>query len=307
MLGLDALKQDKNDDADDRLCKRLLYDIVTSALTPSSAAADFDSYVVRESTRRLDLLENHPSFDLTPEEEDNSFTTRMISPNASGLIENSFQLFAATCAAIPPGHAGQDALVEFVQALRALPVHRASDAIPTETDDGFMDLWPIEENWQALAEIFRKEAANYFHPASGMGVPESKQAHCWRNLQSAMARLTALGLINCGFLCSLEYILPSSPYYPRKSRPTVDQVNVLASNAIAGTQWLVPGTIDYVYAQCSKVKSVSAPREMWSRERWSEWQRQLALLASNDLVYAEARTAAKKALDQMNRTESSST
>jgi hypothetical protein len=113
-----------------------------------------------------------------------------------------------------------------------------------------------------------------------------------RNLQSAMARLTSQGLIDCGFLCALRTMLPANQAYPNLREDNVAaRSSRLSWDAVCGAQWLLyPEEGRWLYAQCKQAgskSSVSAkelgeelgPREMWSLERWREWKRQYQAIA----------------------------
>ncbi|KAI1394268.1 uncharacterized protein F4822DRAFT_424747 [Hypoxylon trugodes] len=295
------------DDADDKTYKQILLALVSGELSPHAVAADFDAWVVRESNRRLKLLMERPDpKGLTPQEESSGMTMRMISPDASGYIEEAFSAIARLFSAFPPNHPGQDRIILFIEALSAMPEHRAPDAIPDSSNDGYITLWPFGGNWQALAELFRKEASAYFFPCPDIGIPGSEKRLRWRNLQSAMARLTAMELIDCGFLCALEYILPSNPYYPGLGKKELDGPNVIGGSAIAGAQWIVaqPDLVGrYVYAQCQQAGSVDGPRDMWSAERWGQWKEQFEFIARDGRFDDEARRVAELALRRMSGVE----
>lgn len=82
----------------------------------------------------------------------------------------------------------------------------------------------------------------------------------WRNFQSAIARITVLGLVECRFLCSLENIIPGGRQYaPSKTTE-------IACDLFAGVQWILLHG-EYVYAECKKRDKVTDPvRQMWSME-----------------------------------------
>ena len=94
-----------------------------------------------------------------------------------------------------------------------------------------------------------------------------------------MARLTCSDLIDCGFLSSLNDILPSSDGYPDLQKRPIDGPNKIGNLMLGAAQWVMrPDECHYVYRQCQKVESVSGVREMWSMERWREWKRQFAFV-----------------------------
>jgi len=115
-----------------------------------------------------------------------------------------------------------------------------------------------------------------------------------------MARLTALELIDCGFLCALGDILPASPFYPDLEERKIGGPNRISGDVIAGAQWLLwPDEGRYVYQQCKKVETISGPRTMWSMERWNQWKDQLKWVAEDERFGAQARHVARMARHQM--------
>lgn len=125
----------------------------------------------------------------------------------------------------------------------------------------------------------------------------------WRNYQSSLARLTTLDLINCGFLSSLEHLLPYSREYPDLNKRPLDGPNKIGNYLIGAAQWIIyPHEGQYVYEQCCKKgEKVSGenPREMWCMERWREWKGQFAFVAGDERFQGKYREMAKVAYEKM--------
>ncbi|KAI8303328.1 hypothetical protein K4K61_007185 [Colletotrichum sp. SAR11_59] len=291
-----------DDDEEDILYKRKLQDLINGTVTPSEAAADFDAWVVQDANDRLKKLLKRPDpRNLTPEEEAKGMSLRAIAPNASGSIDLVFPTIAKLCSAFPPFHPGQNAIIQFLEALRALPEHQVPDGIPDgEGDDSHLIiLWPFGEDWMALTEIFRREAEEYSYPYSDIETPGSETQVRWRNFQSAIARITALGLINCGFLSALGDIMPSSSTYPDLEKRKLGGPNRVSGDAIAAAQWIMwPDEGRFVYQQCKKLDE-TGPRAMWSQERWEVWKEQFGFIAGDERFTPKARVAAKLSREQM--------
>lgn len=111
-------------DYDDEFCRRILEKLADGSITPSQAAADLDAWVVGESSRRLAELRSQPE---SIEKDDEGRVHRRCTPNASGYVEHFFQIFSSLCSVFPPCHPGQTRIIEFLQALMAMPEHQAPD------------------------------------------------------------------------------------------------------------------------------------------------------------------------------------
>ncbi|KAI0841302.1 hypothetical protein F5Y06DRAFT_261238, partial [Hypoxylon sp. FL0890] len=114
----------EDDDTDDRFCKSLMRHLVEGSRAPSQVAQDLDTWVVNESSRRLQEFTTRP--DLVEKDED-GYVPRRSMPNASGYVEIFFQSFPNLCPVFPPYHAGQTRIIQFVEALVAMPEHQAPD------------------------------------------------------------------------------------------------------------------------------------------------------------------------------------
>ncbi|KAL2004513.1 hypothetical protein VTN00DRAFT_3398 [Thermoascus crustaceus] len=281
-LDLQLFRND--DDDEDIFYKKRLHALVNGDVTPSKAATNFDAWIVDEANMRLKELMKRPDpRNLTPEEEEQGITLRSVAPNGSGNIEMVFQSIAK--------------IIQFLETLRAMPEHRVPDGVPAEDPDDqdqMIRLWPFGGNWMALAEVFRREADEYSYPYSDIETPGSETQLRWRNWQSAIARITAAGFIDCGFLCALGDILPSSRDYPDVEKCKVGGPNRVGGDVIAGAQWIIrPDEGRFVYQQCKKVEKIDGPRAMWSMERWKQWKDQFAFVAGDERFDAKARQVAE--------------
>ena len=149
-----------DDDEEDLLYKKKLYALVNGDVTPSQAATDFDAWIVDEANIQLREFVKRPDLEnLTPEEKARGIVSlRALAPNPSGNIEMVFKSVARLCSAFPPYHPGQDRIIHFLEALRAMPEHQVPDGVPKGDSYHMVTLWPFGENWMALAELFRREA-----------------------------------------------------------------------------------------------------------------------------------------------------
>jgi hypothetical protein len=157
---LDLQLYEEYDDEEDLYYKKRLESLVLGKITPSKAASDFDAWVTTEANARLEKLKQRPNGrNLTPEEEEQGVHERAIAPNASGFIDLVFPTIARLLSAFPPNHPGQDSIIHFLEALRALPEHEVPDGINAEPgNEDMMTLWPFGESWQGLTEVFRRVA-----------------------------------------------------------------------------------------------------------------------------------------------------
>ncbi|KAI0438912.1 hypothetical protein F4803DRAFT_554544 [Xylaria telfairii] len=317
-LNVQLFKED--DDQDDLAHKKIIHALITGAVTPAAAARDFDAWVMAESSRRHEKLALRADWDnLTAEEQASGMTMRMLTPNASGYIEDAFTTLAKLLPAFPPAHEGQDRIVQFLLELRALPRHDAPDSIADAEarEVRYIKLWPFGGNWQATAELYRWQAADVLSNRSEMQKLHTETRARWCNLQSAMARLTSESLIDCSFLCSLDDIMPQNCGYPSadgKARETGD-MNRLSADAVAGAQWVLRTEEGrWVYARCREEsagirqdtgewETEERCRRMWSLERWSEWKRQFRSIASDDQFDKDSRGLVQLAVERMEEYE----
>jgi hypothetical protein len=153
---------DEDDDIEDVAYKEVINDLITQQTTPAQAAEAIDEWVVREANTKYEQLrQRDPPFYLTPEEKDSVY---LVGPNASRHVEMMVGTVAKICSAYPPGHTAQNALIEFFQALKALPRHDVpnlsyEDDSDEPTFDIKLTLWSFgTPSVEYLAQRFQREA-----------------------------------------------------------------------------------------------------------------------------------------------------
>ncbi|KAE8421046.1 hypothetical protein BDV36DRAFT_305609 [Aspergillus pseudocaelatus] len=281
-----------HDDEEDLFFKNLLLSLVGGEITPDQAANDLDKWIVEKANKDFEERKKYPDPWNVPSPEDPS----CVAPNPSGLITCFFESFVRLGSAFPPGHTGQDRLIQFLETLRAMPMHEVPNYLPNDPPEDWyhlLELWPFGGSWLGLTEVFRTEAEDCGYPYATFATLGSDMQVGWRNWQSFLARITALGFVDCSFLCSLEGILPQSILLA-DSR--------ISGDVIGGAQWILqPDSGAYVYRQCKAVEKVSEldSRAMWSLERWRQWKVRLASVSSDTRFAPEVREIAKSAVDRM--------
>ncbi|PYI11783.1 hypothetical protein BO78DRAFT_425671 [Aspergillus sclerotiicarbonarius CBS 121057] len=283
---------DKWDDEDDLILKHKLEALINGNITPDQAAIDLDTIITNDMNQKHEALMKRPDpRNPTPEEEAQGANMYCIMPHPRRWIEPLFHAIARLCSSFPPYHPGQTRIIDCLKALKALPRHDLYSGLPPEDPNEpyrTVTLWPIEGNWEAVAEIFDYEHVYVLAP------------YRWRNFNSFIARLTCSNLINCGFLSSLREILPSDREYPDLAKRPIDGPNKLGNYMLGAAQWIMwPDECRYVYEQCKRYESVSGPREMWSMERWREWKRQFAFVAGDGRFAQKYRDVAERAYRQI--------
>ncbi|KAI1141962.1 hypothetical protein F5Y05DRAFT_369279 [Hypoxylon sp. FL0543] len=292
----------EDNDTDDRFCKSLMRHLVEGSRAPSQVAKDLDAWVVQESSRRLHELTSQP--DLL-EKHDDGYVPRRSMPNASGYVETFFQSFPSLCSVFPPYHAGQTRIIQFVEALMAMPEHQAPDYLVNGSlsDVHMISLW-ADSGYRT--EQFRIGADAIRYPGSDLEKPGTESEARWRNYQSTMARITMTGFSDCGFISALRDILPEGKKYPSLKVRTTSKPEKIGGHILGAAQWLIwPDEVRYVYRQCKKKERVEKnnPRDTWSMERWGIWKAQFQLFAENERVDSRAREVAAIAVDKMRAAE----
>ncbi|OTA55961.1 hypothetical protein K449DRAFT_375931 [Hypoxylon sp. EC38] len=291
-----------DDDTDDRFCKSLMRHLVEGSRTPSQLAKDLDEWVMNESSRRLQELSSRP--DLIEKDED-GYVPRRSMPNASGYVELFFQSFPNLCSVFPPYHAGQTRMIQFLEALMAMPEHQAPDSFA----DGVLSdvrMIPLWSDSGYRTEAFRIGADAIRYPGSEVESPGSDSEARWRNYQSAMARITMTGFSDCGFISALRDILPDGKKYPSLRIRMTSKPEKIGGHILGAAQWVIwHDEARYVYQQCRKKERVDKknPRDTWSMENWRIWKAQFQLVAEDERVDSRAREIARRAMDKMKATE----
>ncbi|KAI1383068.1 uncharacterized protein F4822DRAFT_422080 [Hypoxylon trugodes] len=293
----------QDDDAEDQFCKGIMEALVDGSRTPSELATTLDNWVVQQSSGKLRELSERP--DLIERDEDGHISRRD-TPNASGFVDHFFQSFPNLCPVFPPYHAGQTRVIEFLQALMAMPEHKAPDYF---LDGGSLDDVQMISLWSDkgyLPEWFRIGADAIRHPGSGVETPGSESEARWRNYQSVMARIAVIGFSDCGFTSALRDILPDGKNYPSIRVRMTSKPEKIGGHVQGAAQWVMRSEeARYVYQQCQKKEKVDKanPRDTWSLEHWKIWKAQFQLFADDERVDARAREAAKTAVDTMEAIE----
>ncbi|KAI0888557.1 uncharacterized protein GGS22DRAFT_151830 [Annulohypoxylon maeteangense] len=288
-----------DDDAEDRFCKNLMQALVDGSRTPSQIATDLDAWVVKESSDRLQKFSDQP--DLI-QKDGNGHVLRTSMPNASGYVERFFQSFPSLCSVFPPHHGGQTRIIQFLEALLAIPDHEAPDSFAeggSHKDVNKITLW---SDRGYSTEYLRVGADAIGYSGSGIETPDSESETRWRNYQSTIARITLTGFSECGFTSALRDILPSGKKYPSFNVRVASKPDVIGGHILAAAQWLIwPDEARYVYQQCRKKEKTDKknPRDTWSMENWRIWKAQFQLFAWDERVDPRARDVAKKAIDRI--------
>ncbi|PYI21631.1 hypothetical protein BO99DRAFT_327542, partial [Aspergillus violaceofuscus CBS 115571] len=255
------------DDDNDLWIKQRLEALVNQQITPQQLALDMD--------RRITALVR-PNRDDVPEPH-----------HVRYFIGPFFQALTKCCSGFPPYHPGQNNLIALIKTLNELPRHIVPEGLsPAEIEE---EPWKATNIWQACAEAFDFEYAYIWAP------------YRIRSYDSAMARLTCAGLINCAFLSSLRYILPTDDEYPDLTTRPIDGPNKIGNNLVGAAQWILgPEECRYAYTECQKVERVDVrQRKLWSREHWAEWKRQFAFVAGDERFAQKYRSVAAQAHHQM--------
>ncbi|KAK5996407.1 hypothetical protein PT974_01741 [Cladobotryum mycophilum] len=308
VASLDLRLFDDDDDAEDLAYKQIINGLVIQATTPSQVAAQIDEWVIGEANRRYSQLkERDPPFKLTEEEKDSLY---LVGPNPSRHVDMIIGCVAVVCSAFPPNHAVQDALLEFIEQLNALPKHDVPDISYDDSDNAVFDkklsLWSLDtSSTEYLAQKFQREAEELAYPFSEVETAGSEFQLRWRNLQSFISRLTTLGLINCSAVSALSYILPSSHTYPDLKERSVGGSHRIASDLIAASQWLAPDqACQWVYQQCkTSAGEADGSRKIWTMQHWDQWKAQMSLFAADERFSEETRLLARSLREKMESLE----
>lgn len=138
---------DDDDNTEDLAYKEVINNLITQRTTPAQAAEAIDEWVVRDANTKYDQLrQRDPPFNLTPEEKDSLY---IVGPNPSRHVEMMVGTVAKICSAYPPSHTAQNSLIEFFQALKALPRHNVPNlSYKFDTDEPTFDvkltLWSFD-------------------------------------------------------------------------------------------------------------------------------------------------------------------
>ncbi|KAI0116928.1 hypothetical protein F4814DRAFT_267215 [Daldinia grandis] len=288
-----------DEDVEDRFCVGLLRALVDGSQTPSWVATELDTWVVQESSRKLHVLRERPSFIKT---DDTGRVLRRSTPNASGYVDRFFQFFPNLCSVFPPYHSGQTRIVQFLEALVAMPEHQAPDYFLDDDalkDVQMMSLWSDKG---CSTEELRIGADAIRYPGSGIDTPGSEAEARWRNYQSTLARIAMTGFSDCGFNSALRDIMPYGKKCPSFNVRMTSKPEQIGGHIQGAAQWIIwPDELRYVYEQCKKKEKLDKenPRDTWSMQNWRIWKAQFELAAGDERVDSRARTVASTAVGKM--------
>ncbi|KAH8732127.1 hypothetical protein GQ44DRAFT_801160 [Phaeosphaeriaceae sp. PMI808] len=277
------------DDEEEIRWKAPLEALMNGTQTPLQAAKNIDNLLRAETTLRLQkLIDYTNSHSLTVEEREHGDWGGLYAPNASLFAQNVLRSYCRVCTAFSPYSEGQNRLIELLVELKNLPRWMAPESRPDENGHVLRtEFWAFGYKWIGLEDEFRRQDAGYYRDAA---------AHNrWRNLQHAMARITASKLIYCAPFNALQDIVPDSEPHGKRN---------LEYDIIAAGQWVIwPTECRYVFEECLKRKSINNYWEAWSEEGWSQWKREFRLVIESEQYDADAQSVARRALQQMNAIE----
>jgi hypothetical protein len=164
---LKPLLFDDDDDADDLKWKSILNSLITGEKSPVDAAAAFDSWLVNQSKGRWETYSTWREAQFQKDDPDDfDPNDTPIPPLIGSSMDVIFLTFAKLLIAYPPNHDGQNRLIEFLEALRAMPRKKVQDGhggwISKGEDIGLTELWPFETDQWGLAESFRRISEGKF-------------------------------------------------------------------------------------------------------------------------------------------------
>ncbi|RAL07033.1 uncharacterized protein BO97DRAFT_418941 [Aspergillus homomorphus CBS 101889] len=275
------------DDAEDLAYKNILVSLVKGEAYPSQAAHQVDTVLMQHFTSKYKLLCTRPKpYQLTPEETARGVKhIRDIASSPESHVELIFQRIAILCGAFPPGHPAQDRIILFLEALRAMNIYiMCCTWGSTRTKEKRSHSRSSScGHWARTGVALQPPFDGRFHRRAGSDLKNDKEHLRWLNFQSAIARITALGLLECWILYSLDNTIPGGRFYSRK-----DTLGI-ACNLFAGAEYRKRGRITKI------------GRQMWSMERCGLWKQLFAPIDSgeDDRFDMEIRRQVKLALKRM--------
>jgi hypothetical protein len=305
---LDPVLAEEWDDEDDTRWKAPLAALIDGSQSPSQAAQSTNTLLRTETSTRLQVLRAHVTQNPTAAQA-NEWPDNMYAPNASALIQDVMRSWVRVCSAYAPYSAGQDALVQYLEELKALPKWRAAESRPDEKGAAEeTEVWVFGFGWLGLEDEFRRVVGGMYLLASRgefvdgankvidlkPGYYRDPAAHNrWRNFQHAMARLTANKLIYCAPFNALQDITPASP--PTRS---------FEFDIVAAAQWVAwPTECRYVYQECQKKATSEHYWEPWGKMQWTLWMQAFGRVADDSTYDDATRAVARKAMRQMKEVE----
>ncbi|PSN61561.1 hypothetical protein BS50DRAFT_625398 [Corynespora cassiicola Philippines] len=284
---LDPKLYEEWDDEDDLQWKAPLAALLADTQSPLQIAQAIDSLLRTETSSRLQKLNDYAaSHHLSAEDRESGEWMALYAPNATALAHEFIRLWCRVCTAFHPHSEGQDRLVAFLEELKDLPRWMAPESRPDEKGEVLStEFWKFGKDWVGLEDDFRRENDNV---GSLTHIPESCTR--WVNLQSAMARVTANGLIYCAPFTALQKLV--SPGEPNS--------NNLEFDILAAAQWVMwPQECRYIYLECLKKETTEHYWEPWSKQKWATWKYAFRAAAEDAKDNDRMKDAASRALRQM--------
>jgi len=158
---LKLLLFDDEDDAEDLQWKTIFNSLITGQRSPVETATAFDAWIVNQSEIRWEPYSKWRETQLQKDDPDDFDPNEApIPPLIGSQVDYMFITYARLFITYPPNDDGQNRLIGFLEALRAIPRKKVQDgyggSISKGEDIKFTELWPFETNNWALTEIFRR-------------------------------------------------------------------------------------------------------------------------------------------------------
>jgi len=147
------------DEENEIVYKGILNSLVAGTTTPSQAATAFDKWIVNDSyTRHANLMKRDDPRYLTSEEEAQGLNMNLIKPNPTGELTEVFKVIGTLFTALAPYSTEQNAVFDFLEALRAMPRHKIPSSTPwdDEEDCRYMELWNFGHDEFCYTEELRR-------------------------------------------------------------------------------------------------------------------------------------------------------
>jgi len=237
---------------------------------------------------------------MTADEREDDEWGGLPSPNAGGFAQGVIEHLLSWCPAFDPYSAGQNLLIEFLEALQELPQWQGPETYPDANGDVCTStFWEFGRDWIGLVDEV-SEQVDYVRPCD----PDDTAARDrWRNFQHAIARITAHEFIDCAPHSALHYI-QSDLLSEQRINP------VPKYDIIAAAQWVIYQVpCEYVYRECLK-NEIAETGDLWtpwSKDRWCSWKTDFEFVAGSTQYDSEVRQVAARAVLVMKQVEAAKT
>jgi len=292
---------DKDDDALGIKFKTPLDLLLKGELSAHAAAYNINEFIQIETSERLRRLEAYAQSHEMPAEDRQFFDFGGLPPpNATGFACRVFDIVCGLCCSFAPYTMGQDRLFAFLTALQDLPRWEAPESYPDAKGEVYTStFWKFGSYWLGLEEEFAQE-----HSSITQGIFYGTTAHSkWRNLQHAMARITAVGLLNCAAYSALHIIKPG--FLSGQQGKIVFDYDITAA-----AEWLLHSqTCEHVYRECMKIEKVQYGDNWtpWAKDQWCSWKTEFEFVAGSTQYDSEVRQVAARAVLVMKQVEAAKT